>query len=104
MFDLFPRLFVLMVFDLRGQIRSWSCKECEGVRNVLWGLPCHGRKGCILGTMDALNSKGAQHLLLNVVVYILELELADYLWLLMTLLQRSEGNSKWSSGGQEAIR
>ena len=28
----------VMVFDLQGQIRIWSCKECEGVNNALWGL------------------------------------------------------------------
>ena len=54
--------FNLVVFDLQGQTRIWSCKECQGVRNALWGLFRRGHKGCILRTMDAINMKGLKHL------------------------------------------
>ena len=59
------------VFDAtQKENRIWPCKECEGVRNALWGLFWCASEGCTLRAMDGFRIKGLQHILVNVSVYL----------------------------------
>ena len=71
-------------------------------------MPCGGcsvltrRKGCILRTMDTINSKGVQHLLVNVVVFLdLNIQTTIFNEFAPAIKGRETTDS---SGGREAIR